>query len=199
MVALNWLEDPDKRRWLTSSFLELSADELAARTADLAAVRAGFEDVQRRIQGGRGFESTSTGGCAASSYPQVITTDDTFGDSGHAAYELVRVFKRFRFHPTYGEAGQAVPGVDRQQRPAEVLDAETRKLLPPDTALLEIRIKSTDRPSSTPATPPSSTTSGGRSRTRPSRSRWRTFSRRCPTSAPSRSTWSSWCRAPAKR
>ena len=144
VVAQNWLKDTERRAWLNSSFLRLSSFDLATRTADLVAVREALERVQRRVQSGRGFESTATGGLRSLNYPFVITTEHAFGTSGSASFQLVRVFKRFRFLPKYGEAGEAVPGVDRQQRPAEVLDSTTKKLLPPATELFEIRIN--DRP-----------------------------------------------------
>jgi Domain of unknown function (DUF4157) len=144
VIAQLWLKDPARRALLTKSFLRLTDVELAAREADLAAVREAFENVQRRIQSGRGFESTSDGALRSLNYPFLVTTEHQFGTSGSASFQLMRVMKRFIFHPKYGEAGQLVQGVDAQQRPAEVIDATTKKLLPPTTELFEMRVN--DRP-----------------------------------------------------
>ncbi len=144
VIAQRWLTDVDKRALLTRNFLRLGDADLAARTADIAAVREAFERVQRRIQSGRGFESTDGGALRSLNYPFLVTTEHQFGTSGTASFQLVRVFKRFRFHPEYGEAGQAVPGVDKEPRPAEVIDVSSGRLLDSDTELFELRIN--DRP-----------------------------------------------------
>lgn len=150
LIAQRWLRDPDRRRRLATDF-GVTDERLTAGHADLAATRASFDRVRARIQTSRGFESTAGGGLRSLNYPFVVTTEHQFGWNGEIAFELVRVFRQFRFHPKYGEPG-AEPGADvehiqsrsRGYSEARVVDVATGVPLPAATELLEVRVN--DRP-----------------------------------------------------